>query len=392
MSKSVNKCLSRWPFRYTDLPFILKHCRKNDWIAQLDLRSFFLQLPMAADFQKYLSLRCPLTGKLLKYARVPFGLATAPAWASAVSSEVRRLMRARGLDTVFCYVDDFFFICPTKAACAEALRIALEVLADLGFPVSAEKVVQPAQVSEILGVVLNTVDGTLGVKEEHADWCLRLINEVLEKGHLKKRLFHSLCGTLNWVCALIRGSRPYLRTMWDALAARRNSSARVHLSEAARTDLLWWRARLLQLNEGGCTTKWLDTSSMDLAFTATDASGVIGCGLWLEDELYAHLWDDEQREWSVPRQELFPVAVAFERFGESLHGKMVVIITDSITNVFAINAGSSSSPECNKLLKRMSIAERHWGFESVAVWMPREFNAIPDALSKFTIPGAPLCL
>ena len=94
-SKEVSPRLEDYRFRYTDLMFILKHLRKGDWVAQVDLCAFYLQLPVGRKFRKYLSVKCPLTGNLLKYARLALGLSTAPAWASAVSSEVRRILIAR---------------------------------------------------------------------------------------------------------------------------------------------------------------------------------------------------------------------------------------------------------------------------------------------------------
>ena len=39
------------------------------------------------------------------------------------------------------------------------------------------------------------------------------------------------------------------------------------------------------------------------------------------------------------------------------------------------------------LLKRLAQAEREHGLDVVAVWLPREFNVVPDALSKGVIIG-----
>ena len=39
------------------------------------------------------------------------------------------------------------------------------------------------------------------------------------------------------------------------------------------------------------------------------------------------------------------------------------------------------------LLKRLAHAEREHGLDVVAVWLPREFNVVPDALSKGVIIG-----
>lgn len=124
---------------------------------------------------------------------------------------------------------------------------------------------------------------------------------------------------------------------------------------------------------------------------ATDASGDWGCGAWVGEALFHHRWSEEQLQWSMPHKELFPLIRLCANMGDQLRGKLVVMATDSITNVFAINAGSSSSHLCNDLLMELADLERRFGFESVAVWLPREFNAVPDCLSKGVISGLPLC-
>ena len=61
-SRGLNERLREYKFRYTDFPFILSHLREGCFMAMVDLRSFYLQLPMAPEFTKCLSLRDPLTG------------------------------------------------------------------------------------------------------------------------------------------------------------------------------------------------------------------------------------------------------------------------------------------------------------------------------------------
>ena len=89
----------------------------------------------------------------------------------------------------------------------------------------------------------------------------------------------------------------------------------------------------------------------------------------------------------MPLKELHPVELVAIALGPRLAGALVVFATDSITNAYAFNSGSSTSPEGNAKLKHVAEAEREYGFDSVAFWLPREFNVVPDALSKGVLIG-----
>mmetsp|Transcript_9642 Transcript_9642/g.18506 ORF Transcript_9642/g.18506 Transcript_9642/m.18506 type:complete len:213 (-) Transcript_9642:608-1246(-) len=122
-------------------------------------------------------------------------------------------------------------------------------------------------------------------------------------------------------------AREILRSLWDLFKTlRRHGKGRVWLSKLARDDLRWWLQALRR----------------------------------------QHRWTAEEKAWdSMPRKELFPVIEVARRLGPCLRGKVLLAATDSITNAYAINAGSSSSPEGTALLKELAELEREHDFETV---------------------------
>ena len=391
-SRGINDCLTKWAFRYTDFPFILAHVRKGDFLAMVDLRSFYLQLPMAPEFTKYLSLHDPLTGELLRYLRCPWGLKTAPAWASAVTAEVRRALLARGVKIVFVYIDDFIIISPNREECERALEVVLGVLQEFGIAVSAEKIVRPTQEAAVLGITIDTKEAKLRVKEEHVRYTADAITKILRQGRLSKKLLQSLCGMFTWISPMVKGSRPYVRAMWDLQKGRRRRRGRIKLTGAAKRDLKWWREALQQLHDRRFEVGFSDLSTREVVVVSSDASGDYGWGVWAGEQLYSGEWDAEQMDWTMPHKELAPLVRAVEELSKGWEKVLVVVATDSITNAFAINAGSSRSAEGTALLKRLAKVERVRDIDVVAVWLPREFNIVPDALSKGLIRGLSLSL
>ena len=386
-SRALNPRLARWRFRYTDFPYILAHIKRGSFMVMVDLRSFYLQLPMAAEFTAFLSLRDPFTGELLRYLRCPFGLSPAPAWASAVTSEIRRVLIARGVHLNFWYIDDCIAIFDSRAEAEAGLKIILQTLREFGIPVAQEKIQRPTPQAELLGIIVDTADMKLRVKPEHVEYSSETIRRILRQGRMSKKLLKSICGTLSWISPMVKGSRPYLRSMWDLQKGKRFHSGRIQLSAEARKDLKWWASAFQCLEEAEFEVAWMDLSTKRFVVIASDASGDQGWGVWVGEQLYSGMWTPTQLDWSVPHKELAPPVAAVEEFGAAWRDRLIILATDSITNAYAINAGTSTSKEGVALLKRLAQAEREHGIDVVAVWLPREYNVVPDALSKGVIVG-----
>jgi len=405
-SRGINPNLSEWKFRYTDFPFILNKIHRGDYVASFDLRSWYLQLSIRKSFQKFLSLRCPFTAKLLKYARIPFGLSTAPAWASLISAELTKMLKARGINCVIAYLDDFFIIAPTAAEAQRGLDIALGMLSEFNIEVAPEKIIYPTQTPTILGIIGDTRTCRLRVRPEHLEWSLKIIRQVLKKRKLSLKKTQSLAGVLNWICPLLKGSRPYMRGIWDFTKLfsflRKNERKRmvklissrkskfIKCPEAMLKDLRWWRSSLYRLQRNGGEMEFMPLQNRPTSVIFSDASGDKGCGVWYKRHLFSHRWSDAQLKWSVPRKELYPIWKTLKRFGHQFKNHLVLACTDSSTNVFALCAGSSTSTECNKLLKRISRLERLHKCDVIGLWLPREFNIVTDQISKFNLLANPL--
>ena len=386
-SRGINGNVTPWRFRYNDFPYLLSQIRKGDFIGQLDLRSWYLQLSVRKRFQRYLSLKCPLTGKLLRYRRLPFGLSTAPGFASLVSSELCRFVRAAGFSCVVSsYIDDLTFI-GDEDEVRRALAYTLQMLEQLGIGVAPEKVFWPAQVATVLGIVIDTKEGVLRAKPEHVAWTQRVIASVLKRRRLTKRKLQSLAGMLNWISPLVRGSRPYMRGLWNLF---KRTSSTISAGPELIADLKFWRSALHRLKRTNCQMPFLDWGQSEKVVMYSDASGDQGCGIWLGHRFFRHLWTEDQLSQSVPWKELWPIVQALKLFGPQLRNKVIISATDSATNSYAINAGSSRAPGCNSLLKELSKLERQLNSNVIAVWSPREFNCVTDFLSKFELPGLDL--
>ena len=195
---------------------------------------------------------------------------------------------------------------------------------------------------------------------------------------------------LPWISPMVRGSRPYVRSMWDMQKKLKRKRGRISLTPAAKADLRWWARALSAVEAPGVGGWWGGRSRSRVVVLASGGAGDHGGGVWGGGRLYSGEWTEEQLPWSVPLKELAPPVRAVEELASGWGGALVVLATDSITNAYAINAGSSTTGTGTAWLKRLAEVERATGIDVVALWLPRELNIIPDALSKGLIHGLPM--
>ena len=89
--------------------------------------------------------------------------------------------------TVFNYLDDFLIVARDKQQCEYALQSFLNILNDIGFPVSDEKTVLPCQSLEYLGLGVNAKDRSFFIPANKREDAISLITSFLEKKSQKVR-------------------------------------------------------------------------------------------------------------------------------------------------------------------------------------------------------------
>lgn len=217
--RGVNECIASWPSRYEDFPAVLRQLNRDEWYSLLDIRSFYLNLPMHSTFQKFLSLTDPISGEIIAYKRLPFGLKPATTFASAVSAEAAKIAQLQlSTDTaVHVYIDDVLERSPREDTSSADIETTERVFADLGLPAATEKTVKARQRAKHIGRVIDSVAMTVEVSEAHRACAAGKVQALLGGHRPGRREFHSLCGLLNFLLPAIRGAKPYLRPFWRHL-------------------------------------------------------------------------------------------------------------------------------------------------------------------------------
>ena len=77
-----------------------------------------------------------------------------------------------------------------------------------------------------------------------------------------------------------------------------------------------------------------------------------------------------------------PVLLPLELLPEEASGKIVIINTDNLSNVLAINKGTCKAPELYDILFRITELAAERQIYLLANWVPREYNEMLDQISK----------
>ena len=372
------------------------------WMAKLDLARMFNQLGIHPDDQALLGACFKVNGILKTFIspRAQFGGTLFPHYASTLMAEVARNLRSYGIRVVF-LMDDLFICAPTQAECQHDLQQALAILQRLGWAIQYDKLEGPAQLITFLGVVIDTKQLRLSISQERMELLAMAILEVLqahEDEALPFRTLSSLVGKLNWCAEVVIAGRPRVKRIRDCLhqgtwswrsGQARRYNTKVALSTEALEDLQWWLSLCQSHAQSNSPAPWVPFWSTDRLVSCrvfSDASGEGGFGLIYHDTVYHGSWSEWTIQHSSGFKELLPILFALDLLGPSLANHVVVFTTDNLGNAFALNKGSSRSPDSFQLIFRIfEIAAQH-NIYVVADWIPREWNVFADYVTKVFTP------
>ena len=100
------------------------------------------------------------------------------------------------------------------------------------------------------------------------------------------------------------------------------------------------------------------------------------------EQVFQGLWQQEVLGQSSCFKELVPILLAIQMLPAEANGHIVVINTDNLSNVYAINKGSCKSPDLYELLFTIMKLAAERQLYLIANWVPRERNEFCDGISR----------
>ena len=128
--------------------------RQGDWMASIDLKEAYLQVPVHPDSRRFLLFVAQ--GNVYQFSALCFGLSMAPQVFSRVMAPVSAILHSWGI-RMRRYLDDWLIQSSSRESLLRDLRVVLDLCHELGIVVNpAKSHLVPSQVVQYLRVVVDS--------------------------------------------------------------------------------------------------------------------------------------------------------------------------------------------------------------------------------------------
>ena len=396
-ASGVNWASEDWKFRYKALDDIAADVQQGDWLASVDISRFYLRLPAGPNLRKVQWVQDPEsyahTTKLNNKSKrklwrqlnaIGFGLKTAPAWASVVSAELARILKAEGIRVVGCFLDDLLIAGKDEKECKKAWKRAIEIMARLGIPAN-DKLVPPKSPTEgivFLGIHIRTADLRFTVSEEHREYAMDRVKTVLEEGVATKADMSSIAGVLNWISFVFIPGRPRRQIIYDAarLGSSGSKTDKVVIEGALQRQLQWWKNSLQVKNFVGSRI-WTKHTAPRAMLIRSDASGEDGWGVCMAGFHFVVPWPEDVQDEHMLFKEMLPIVIAISVLSKQLPETVFGVAVDNTGVAFAVNKLSCRDRITLRLLQQLASDLDEGGHTVLGAHIRRHRNEHTDEMS-----------
>ena len=254
-----------------------------------------------------------------------------------------------------------------------------QLLKNLGLLENHEKACPPSTEQMVLGVIVNTVEGTLSVPKDRLEEILSLVSEWQEKSKATKVEMQSLIGKLSYVTKCVLQSKVFMNRLLESLRSMKDKKT-ICLSDSFRKDLKWW-SMFMETYNGVSFIPSSFWTEPDVTF-ATD-SCLVGCGGICMDEYFHSSFPVANQGLPIHCKEMLAVLIAARTWGYRFQGMKVQIYCDNESAVKVINSGRTKDAFMASCIRELWLEVSKHNFQLRAVHLPGEENRVPDWLSRW---------
>ena len=331
--KPLNHYVRKQKFKMEGAKVLKDILQEGDWMVSIDLKDAYLSVPVAKKDRPFLRFRWK--GTLYEFQCLPFGLSSAPRVFTKLMKPVVSLLRRQGVRCII-FLDDLLVMKQTQEALMSTTRDILILLQVLGFRINWEKsMLTPAQVTQFLGLEVNSIQMTVALPDKKLKGIVQCCNQASRMNKITVRDLAQIIGKMSATMLAVLPAPLCYRNLQRLknqalLTSPGNYEAEVHLDQAAKEELQWWKHELLQWNG-----RPLHPPSPDLTIE-TDAS-LLGWGAVTEGVSTGGLWSEEERQNHINHLELLGAVLAVQTFTKGRKVSHVHLRMDNKTAVCYIN-------------------------------------------------------
>ena len=179
----INNFLIKHKVKYEDWKIALSYFQKSSFMITFDLKSGYHHIEIHSDHLRFLGLAWKFPGeasiRYFVFTVLPFGLSSAPYIFTKCLKPLEKYWRFNGVNIAL-FLDDGWLIHSDRGTCAVLANNIWSDLRKSGFITNDEKSQWcPSQVLEWLGIIWNTVNGTITISERRVNTIAKSVDNIL---------------------------------------------------------------------------------------------------------------------------------------------------------------------------------------------------------------------
>ena len=320
-----------------------------------------------------------------------FGITSATAIFEWYSSAAEYMVQHTcALKHLIHYVDDFMTFNQGLSSAKLALDSVLKLFAELGIPISMNKLEGPATSMIFLGILFDSDSMTIRLDDDKLSCIHQELLLWSDRSTASKEQLQSIIGVLSFAAKVVAPGRTFLRRMIDhmkTLPFNTASTTQHPLSKSFHLDVQWWRRFLSQWNGVSIIpdTQWTNAEVLSIY---TDAC-VAGYGAMFGSHWFSCTWTVEEEQQakrdkrdSMPFKELYALTKAAATWGSQWSGRKILFHTDCQPNVDAWRKGDSRKTQISHLIRTLLFIAATHHFNMNLVHISGVNNVCADLLSR----------
>ena len=375
----LNGFVRQTPFKMETVTSVLSAIRGGDFLASIDLRDAYFQIPVHRSSRKYLRfLSC---GTVYQFKVLCFGLSTAPQVFTKVFAPISAWAHRHGI-RLLRYLDDWLILASSEEELRQHVRMLLSLCRDLGIVINEEKSdLVPKRRSTYLGMTIDTEVAKVFPTESRVRNILAVGSEFLSMLEPPARMWQVLLGHMSSLERLVPRGRLRMRSLQWCLAQHwspetDSPTQPVPWSPEVKEDLTWW------LTEENLRVGVPLSSPPPELHLFSDAS-LLGWGAHLLDQFVSGLWSEQESQEHINLLELKAVYLALQAFQHRVAHQSVALMCDNATVVAYVNKqGGTVSHSLCSLTKELLLWAEANSVTLVARYLPGKANVLADQLSR----------
>ena len=386
--RHVKTFIFKQKFKCEDLSVAIQIFDQGFHLFKFDLKSGYHHIEIFPAHRKFLTFAWDFgtgSSRYFQFCVLPFGLSSAPFIFTKMFKPLLKSWRSRGIPIAIFLDDGLGGGTDPVSAKINSLAVHSDLLKSGFVPNEDKSQWEPIQIITWLGVILNTIDGSIKATDERIATLSRDL-ENLSTGQNPTRVHvkrvASVAGQIISLSSCVGPvARIMTRFLFSVISSAVSWDCEVLLTQDAISEIDFWRHNVHALNG---KVYW-GVKSFPAKITFSDASDS-ACGAFVQlqpgVELVSHQnWSIAETTRSSTWRELKAVCFALEAFASRLSGSKVVWYSDN-QNVTSILLNGSRKADLQLLALRAFQICLQFRIFLDPKWIPRDLNSRADRISR----------